>query len=80
MHINLDSYRVFYYVAQYRSFTKAAEMLYSNQSNVTRTIKNLEQVLGCTLFNRTSRSVQLTPEGEELFFRHQLCANTSCTN
>lgn len=67
MHINLDSYRVFYYVAQYRSFTKAAEMLHSNQPNVTRTIKNLEQTLGCTLLNRTSRSVQLTPEGEELF-------------
>ncbi|MBQ8833982.1 MAG: LysR family transcriptional regulator [Oscillospiraceae bacterium] len=67
MHINLDSYRVFYYVAQYRSFTKAAQMLYSNQPNVTRTIKNLEQTLGCTLFIRTSRSVQLTPEGEELF-------------
>ena len=67
MHINLDSYRVFYYVAQYRSFTKAAEMLYSNQPNVTRTIKNLEQALDCTLFSRTSRSVQLTPEGEELF-------------
>lgn len=67
MHINLDSYRVFYYVAQYRSFTKAAEMLYSNQPNVTRTIKNLEQSLGCTLFIRTSRNVQLTPEGEELF-------------
>lgn len=67
MHINLDSYRVFYYVAQYRSFTKAAELLYSNQPNVTRTIKNLEQTLGCTLFNRTSRNVQLTPEGEELF-------------
>lgn len=67
MHINLDSYRVFYYVAQYRSFTKAAEMLYSNQPNVTRTIKNLEQTLGCTLFNRTSRSVRLTPEGESLF-------------
>ncbi|MBO4938638.1 MAG: LysR family transcriptional regulator [Oscillospiraceae bacterium] len=67
MHINLDSYRVFYYVAQYRSFTKAAELLYSNQPNVTRTIKNLEQALDCTLFNRTSRNVQLTPEGEELF-------------
>ena len=66
MHISLDSYRVFYYVAQYRSFTRAAEMLYSNQPNVTRTIKNLEQVLGCTLFIRTSRSVRLTPEGEEL--------------
>ena len=67
MHINLDSYRVFYYVAQFRSFTKAAELLYSNQPNVTRTIKKLEQSLGCTLFTRTSRNVQLTPEGEDLF-------------
>lgn len=67
MHINLDAYWVFYYVAQYRSFTKAAEMLYSNQPNVTRTIKNLEQALGCTLFIRSSRNVQLTPEGEALF-------------
>lgn len=67
MQISLDSYRVFYYVAQYRSFTKAAQMLYSNQPNVTRTIKNLEQALACTLFIRTSRNVQLTPEGEALF-------------
>lgn len=67
MYISLDSYRVFYHVAQCRSFTKAAEVLYSNQPNVTRTIKNLEQALGCTLFIRSSRSVQLTPEGEELF-------------
>lgn len=67
MVISLDAYRVFYYVAQCRSFTKAADMLYSNQPNVTRTIKNLEQALGCPLFVRSSRSVQLTPEGEELF-------------
>ena len=67
MQISLDSYRVFYHVAQYRSFTKAAELLYSNQPNVTRTIKNLEQALGCSLFHRSSRSVRLTPEGEELF-------------
>ena len=67
MQISMDSYRVFYYVAQYKSFTKAAEILYSNQPNVTRTIKNLEQALGCALFHRTSRSVRLTPEGEELF-------------
>lgn len=67
MYLSLDSYRVFYYVAQYRSFTKAAQLLYSNQPNVTRTIKNLENALGCRLFIRSSRSVQLTPEGEELF-------------
>lgn len=67
MYISLDAYRVFYYVARYRSFTKAAEMLYSNQPNVTRAIKKLEQSLGCSLFLRSSRSVQLTPEGEELY-------------
>lgn len=67
MQIPLDSYKVFYHVAQYQSFTKAAEILYSNQPNVTRTIKNLEQALGCALFHRTSRNVRLTPEGEELF-------------
>lgn len=66
MYISLDSYRQFYYVAQYRSFTKAAEMLYSSQPNVTRSIKNLEQALGCSLFVRSSRHVQLTPEGETL--------------
>lgn len=67
MYISLDAYRVFYYVARYRSFTKAAEKLYSNQPNVTRSVKKLEQSLGCALFHRTSRSVQLTPEGEELY-------------
>lgn len=67
MYISLDSYRVFYYVAQCRSFTKAAEMLYSNQPNVTRAIKKLEQALGCSLFLRSRRSVQLTPEGEALY-------------
>ena len=45
MNSSLDAYRVFYYVAQHRSISRAAEMLYSNQPNVTRTIKNLEQAL-----------------------------------
>lgn len=67
MQISLDAYRVFSCVAQYRSFTKAANALYTNQPNVTRTIKNLEQDLGCALFLRTSRMVQLTPEGEALY-------------
>lgn len=66
MNISYDAYRVFYHVAQNHSFTKAAQILYSNQPNVTRTIKHLEDALGCPLFVRSSRSVQLTPEGEEL--------------
>ena len=55
MNISYDSYRVFYYVAKYHSFTQAAVVLMNNQPNVTRTIKNLEQALGCKLFIRSSR-------------------------
>ncbi len=67
MQISLDAYRVFYQVARHRSFTKAAQSLYTNQPNVTRSIKHLESALGCSLFDRTSRHVQLTPEGEALY-------------
>ncbi len=54
----------YYYVAQYQSFTKAAEMLRNNQPNITRYINNLESELGCKLFIRSNRGVKLTPEGE----------------
>lgn len=66
MNVSYDAYRAFYFVAQCQSFTKAAQMLYSNQPNVTRTIKNLEEALGCRLFIRSNHGVQLTPEGEAL--------------
>ncbi|MDO4311784.1 MAG: LysR family transcriptional regulator [Eubacteriales bacterium] len=67
MKINYEYYRFFYYVAKYRNFTQAAAALMNNQPNVTRTIKNLESDLGCTLFIRSNRGVKLTPEGEKLY-------------
>ncbi|HIV23797.1 MAG TPA: LysR family transcriptional regulator [Candidatus Merdiplasma excrementigallinarum] len=66
---NYDYYRIFYYVAQYRSFTKAAEILNNNQPNITRCMNNLESELNCRLFIRTNRGVSLTPEGERLLRR-----------
>ena len=33
--ITYDYYRIFYYVAQYKSFTRAAEALHNNQPNIT---------------------------------------------
>lgn len=72
MEISFDYYKVFYFVAQYKSFTIAAEKLYANQPNVTRTIKTLEEQLGCTLFYRSKRKVDLTPEGEKLFKHIQI--------
>ena len=61
MTINYDYYRIFYVVAQCRSFTRAAEMLKNNQPNITRCMKNLEQELGCKLFHRSNKGVTLTP-------------------
>lgn len=69
MDVSYEYYKIFYYVAKFRSFTKAANALYANQPNVTRAIKNLESALNCPLFVRSSRSVTLTPEGEKLFAR-----------
>ncbi len=67
MNISYDHYRIFYYVAKYKSFTQAAAVLLNNQPNLTRTVKNLESALGCQLFVRSSRGVSLTPEGEKLY-------------
>lgn len=38
----LDYYRIFYYVAQYKSFSKAAEVMGNNQPNITRCMNILE--------------------------------------
>ena len=62
MNITYDYYRIFYYVAKYQSFTLAANALYSSQPNITRSIKRLEFDLGCTLFIRSNKGVELTPE------------------
>ena len=79
MNISYNYYRVFYYAAKYKSFTGAASALFSNQPNVTRTMKKLEDELGCPLFIRQRHGIALTPEGEKLYahisaaFEHILC-------
>ena len=69
MNINFEYYRIFYYVARYNNFTKAAHALGSSQPNVTRAMNCLENALQCTLFVRTNRGVHLTAEGERLYTR-----------
>ena len=69
MTINYDYYRIFYVVAQCRSFTRAAELLKNNQPNITRCMKNLEQELGCKLFHRSNKGITLTPEGQRFYRR-----------
>lgn len=67
MYISYDYYRIFYYVAKYKNVSQAAKLLLNNQPNMTRTIKKLEAELGCPLFLRSKKGMQLTPEGERLY-------------
>jgi len=67
MNIDLEYYRIFYYVAKAGSFTKAGEELCISQPAVSQAIKLLETSLGSKLFVRIPKGVKLTPEGEVLF-------------
>ena len=67
MDISYDYYRIFYYAAKYGNLSQAAKRLMNNQPNLTRAIKNLESQLGCPLFIRTNRGMNLTPEGKKLY-------------
>ena len=67
MNITYDYYRIFYYVAKYGSFTKAAEIIGNSQPNITRAMNNLESQTGLKLFIRNKRGIVLTPEGKQLF-------------
>ena len=67
MSIPYDYYKIFYYAARYRSFNKAASVLSNSQPNISRSMTNLENKLGCKLFNRSKTGVTLTNAGEELY-------------
>ena len=69
MDINYELYKVFYYVAISLSFSDASKQLFISQSAVSQSVKVLEKKLGITLFIRSTKRVQLTPEGETLL-RH----------
>ena len=69
MDVNFEYYKIFYYVAKYNNFTKAANILHNSQPNITRAMNCLEHEVNCTLFIRTNRGAFLTPEGERLYTR-----------
>lgn len=69
MDINYELYKVFYFVAISLSFSEASKQLYISQSAVSQSIKVLEKKLNQSLFVRSTKRVQLTPEGE-ILLRH----------
>jgi DNA-binding transcriptional LysR family regulator len=64
--LDIRTLRYFVAVADELSFTRAAERLFVAQQAISRDIRRLESQLGTTLFDRTTRRVTLTPDGERL--------------
>lgn len=61
--------RIFRSVAEHKSFSRAAEELVITRPAVSQAITQLEEHLNVKLFNRTTRRVDLTTEGE-LYYHH----------
>lgn len=64
--------KVFVAVYKARSFTKAAEELYTSQPTVSEHIQNLESRLNCKLFDRLGRTILPTAEAEILYPKARL--------
>ena len=66
-HFDWEKVKTFYYVAKLGSFTNTANFLHLSQPALSKQIASLEKILGCPLFTRARRGLQLTRKGEELF-------------
>lgn len=65
--MNLNLYRIFYVVAQSKSYTDASNKLNISKTAISKYIKQLESNLNTSLFYRENNGVRLTVEGNELF-------------
>lgn len=63
-HLPLNGLRVFDAAARHLSFTRAADELAVTPAAVGQQIRALEEALGVVLFRRTTKGLELTPEGE----------------
>lgn len=65
--MHLQKLEIFIKVVDYKSFSKAAEVSGIAQPTVSLQVKQLEEELQTPLLKRTTRSISLTPAGEELY-------------
>jgi len=67
--MDLDSVRIFLKVAELGSFTRASQQLGMSKARASVRIQELEAALGARLLHRSTRTVRLTTDGEQLLLR-----------
>lgn len=65
--MDFDQLNTFVHVSKLKSFSRAGHKVFRSQSAVSAQIRQLEQAYNTKLFDRTAKSVELTPAGEMLF-------------
>lgn len=65
----LDAIQTFIHVAEFSSFTKAAQHLNQPKGSVSMAITQLENHIGTRLLHRTTRRVQMTQDGQMFYER-----------
>ena len=62
--MNINQLKYFVAVAEYKSFSKAAEQYFLTQTAVTQQVQRLEEQIGARLIDRKTRPISLTPMGQ----------------
>ena len=79
--INFRQLEYFVKVAEYGSFTKASQALYTSQPNLTKSISALEEEYHTILFTRKNKGVSLTQEGRNfLYYANSILASIQTLN
>ena len=76
--MDIEQLKTFLEVGRMRNFRKAAENLFISPSAVSARVRQLEDILGLSLFRRDRQKVSLTPAGER-FERHARFIVGACT-
>lgn len=63
--MRLEQLQYFQKIAELRSIRRAAEELYLTPQSLSKSVMQLEEELGVTLYSRTRTGICLTPEGRD---------------
>lgn len=67
--MNMEQVVGFCYLSETLNMSRSAELMFISQPAFSRMIKNLEEELGCQLYERSKTNPKLTPTGEEIYKR-----------